>query len=595
MPRFYYCKGWWKLATNNANSDIEILVGVQGGESISDGSGQLISATLKKIAAQISQQQIIKVSVGADLRTSKNSIQKILNQADLKIHNIGFGENVSTKLQNQLGKMAFSIDVSTNLKEAEKPSQRGTRKKKIESQKTNDPKETDYLSRNAKVADKFFGKLSRIDAKNDEVVMSAEQVAKAYSDAENAINDLAKSSDKYNAISVGRIEGLIDKLNAKIAEEKRIQKTSASSDSVIVAKNTGNQAFVDQQLKNLDNAIIKAGNIGQMSAVKEKYAEIRSEIQLCADSAEKYEYEQQKALRSTVAEINDVISTQRKLAKDESWESIEKATAKSHDALADFDKYLQTLNPKVFTECAGEIENIKNLLSKETPDAVKQAEIAIKNFKAQMKKAGYEGGNIFTLLGSKIKTFATYLVSSSLTIGVAGSIGNVVNTVKTLDEALTDLMIVTGNTKAETKALISTYNQMAQQLGSTTAEVASGATDWLRQGYGQAESQELLKQSMTLSIVGDMDAEASTSALTAALKGLQLQASQASEVVDKFFKVDMMAATSAENMANALAKTAANAKVAGISLDDVIGQLAVVNETMVEAGESTGRQNCLAA
>ena len=129
---------------------------------------------------------------------------------------------------------------------------------------------------------------------------------------------------------------------------------------------------------------------------------------------------------------------------------------------------------------------------------------------------------------------------------------------------------------------------MARELGSTTASVASGAQDGLRQGYSLKETNDLLKQSMSLSIMGNMDAENATTALTAALKGYQLQASQASSVVDKFFAVDMAAATSSSKLADALAKTAANAKLAGISLDDVIGQLAVVNETMQEDGASTG-------
>lgn len=68
----------------------------------------------------------------------------------------------------------------------------------------------------------------------------------------------------------------------------------------------------------------------------------------------------------------------------------------------------------------------------------------------------------------------------------------------------------------------------------------------------------------------------------------QLAVSEASDVVDKFFTVDMAAATSSSNLATALAKTAANAKLAGLSLNDVIGQLAVVNETMKESGEESG-------
>lgn len=272
-----------------------------------------------------------------------------------------------------------------------------------------------------------------------------------------------------------------------------------------------------------------------------------------------------------------------------------KAQSDSNKMLAQFNEYLATLKPKALIEFEDSIAKIRDLLGEGTPDALKNARNSLNDFKADMKHLGYEGGNVFTYLQDKIRTFATYLASSTLTMGVVSTFGNVVSTVKDLDAALTDLQIVTGGTNAETKELLATYNQMAQKLGSTTAEVASGATDWLRQGYGQADSAELLKQSMTLSIVGDMNSADATNALTAAMKGYQLAVEDASDVVDKFFKVDMAAATSSADMAEALAKTAANAKLAGISLDDVIGQLAVVNETLKEDGSSTGCVNSLAA
>lgn len=262
--------------------------------------------------------------------------------------------------------------------------------------------------------------------------------------------------------------------------------------------------------------------------------------------------------------------------------------AKSSLELARFNQYLTTVNPKGLAEFASQIAIIRDLLRDGTVGSAKKATTAIQSLKGAMKDAGYEGGNALTFIEGKIKTFATYLISSKLTNAFVEGFAKMKDNVVELDGALTDLRIVTGGTRAETEKLLKTYNQMAQQLGTTTANVAAGATDWLRQGYNEADSAELLKQSMTLSIVGNMESGEATNALTAALKGYQLQVEDTSAVVDKFFTVDMMAATSSADLATALAKTAANAKLAGLSLDDVIGQLAVVNETMKESGEETG-------
>lgn len=267
----------------------------------------------------------------------------------------------------------------------------------------------------------------------------------------------------------------------------------------------------------------------------------------------------------------------------------EKATLASMQMeLAKFNQYLLTLNPKALSQFGPQIAQIRTLLGSGMASSSKEATIAMKQFKAAMVEAGYEGGNAMGVLFGKLKTYFSYFLSSTLIMAAYSGVTTLISNVKDLDEALTDLRIVTGNTRKETEELLESYNALAQKLGSTTVDVATGATDWLRQGFDAEDAEELLTQSMTLSIVGDMESADATDALTAAIKGYGLAVEDASGVVDKFMTVDMAAATSSEDLALALAKTAANAKIAGLSLDDVIGQLAVVNETMKESGEETG-------
>ena len=470
------------MATNNSTSDIEILVGVQGGESINEGSGKEISSTLKKIAQNISQQKLIKVTVGADQTTTKRAIQQVLNQSDLKLHNVGFGNNVANSLQSQLAKMGLTIDIGVNIKEA---------KKKIE------------------------------------------------------------------------------KTQKKIAAEAA---KAAKPDAQKTPEVKVSQGQVNRWIKSLETKKLGAGNgIMGIKEVADAWEKAQAAVNEYGSDVSKQGPVEAAAVDASIKRLDELISKYKKLEKANSPENRANSQASAKKALADFNAYLTTLKPKALIEFGDSIARIRSLLSDGTPEACKKAKIAINDLKGDMKRLGYEGGNVFTYLQEKVRTFATYLISSTFTMGVANTFSNVVSTVKDLDAALTDLQIVTGETTDDTKELLKTYNQMAQELGTTTANVAAGATDWLRQGYSETESSELLKQSMTLSIVGGMDAEAATTAITAALKGLELQAESASDVVDKFFKVDMMAATSAEKLAVALSKTAANAKVAGISMDDVIG------------------------
>lgn len=163
-----------------------------------------------------------------------------------------------------------------------------------------------------------------------------------------------------------------------------------------------------------------------------------------------------------------------------------------------------------------------------------------------------------------------------------------VKNVKELDKQKIDIQMVTGNSSDETERLMRTYNQLAKEMGATTVQVTQGASAWLRQGKTISETNELLKQSIVLSKVGGMSTETATDRLTSALNGYKLSASQASEVVDKLAAVDLSAAVSSNEVAEALSKTASSANLAGVELDKIIGMITTVQETTRKSASVVG-------
>ncbi len=327
---------------------------------------------------------------------------------------------------------------------------------------------------------------------------------------------------------------------------------------------------------NQNNLTPAAAGLGQLAATFEA---AKAQIEALGQSATQILPVQRAEITASVAEIRSaftVVQQAQKILRD------------APQKLNSFNAYLKTLQPQALKNNAAQIASIQTGLQSGDVKRIQEATVAMQAFRTQMKLAGHEGGNIFTLLRTKVRQFVAYTISARGFMMVIRSIKAVITSVKELDAAMTDLRIITGGSKTETEKLLKTYNSLAKTLGSTTVSVAEGAVGWLRQGYNTADTEELLKQSSTLSIVGNMESSEATTALTAALKGYRLEVSQASSVVDKFFRIDMAAATSSTKMAEALSKTAANAKLAGLSLDDVIGQLAVINSTMQESGEETG-------
>ncbi len=165
---------------------------------------------------------------------------------------------------------------------------------------------------------------------------------------------------------------------------------------------------------------------------------------------------------------------------------------------------------------------------------------------------------------------------------------NAVNSVKELNQSLTNLRIVTGANQSEAEQYMNTYNSMAQSLGSTTTEVADAATDWLRQGKSIAETNQLIQDSVKLAKIGMIDTSDATTYLTSALNGYRLEANQASDVVDKLSRLDSAAAITAGGLSEAMARTANTARDAGVSMDELLAYLATIGEVTQKSMSSVG-------
>ena len=89
----------------------------------------------------------------------------------------------------------------------------------------------------------------------------------------------------------------------------------------------------------------------------------------------------------------------------------------------------------------------------------------------------------------------------------------------------------------------------------------------------------MIEASAQLSTVGAMQAADATTALTAILNGFKLEASDAADVVDKLTTLDLEAATSSEELAVALQRTASFAESAGVSIDKMLALITTTSET----------------
>ena len=372
--------------------------------------------------------------------------------------------------------------------------------------------------------------------------------------------------------------------SAKAAKE--FASTNSTAKKVLLS--SGAQATYDQIIE-LQEALIKylektGKNLRQITNADVQKIKTASGIQFqnrnAAQAANSY-IAQQDAYAAGIKK--DLTSTSEELTAKEAesnalYEKINKLDTASANAATGLDElYKKIVNIATATNSTITEENNKQkkLNTDNTPapttGSVTEVNATTKNNNSTIGKA--------------FKQFSLYAIALR-TIKQAAR--EAISTIKELDKSLTEQAMVTGKTREQTYKLLSSYQALAAQTGSTTKEIADLATQFMRQGKTTQESLVLTEAAMSAAKVAGISATDSINYLTTALNGFQLSASDAMSVSDKFAAIAANAATSYDEIAIALSKVASQANLAGMSIDYTTALLAKGLETTREAPETIG-------
>lgn len=169
------------------------------------------------------------------------------------------------------------------------------------------------------------------------------------------------------------------------------------------------------------------------------------------------------------------------------------------------------------------------------------------------------------------------------------AVRRMISEIKELNKAMTDVQMVAGTTASETMDMFKDYNSLAKDLSVTTKDVAAGAGEFLRQGKSQAETMDLIKASTVQATLAQMDYSTSSELLTSTLNGYKMEVEDVMHVVDALVQVDFKAATSVQELATALQKTANTARISGVDFERLVGYLGAVSSATRQAPELIGR------
>ena len=163
-----------------------------------------------------------------------------------------------------------------------------------------------------------------------------------------------------------------------------------------------------------------------------------------------------------------------------------------------------------------------------------------------------------------------------------------------LNKEFTNIEMVTLGTTESMRELRQEYAKLAVEMSATITQVAEGADEWLRQGKNAEEAAQLIKASMVMSRIGAIDSAEATTYLTSVLNGYKIATEDVMHVVDAMSQVDIESASSVDDLAIALQRSASTASMAGVSFERLLGYVATVREVTQRSASVVGESELYA-
>ena len=464
-----------------------------------------------------------------------------------------------------------------------------------------------------------------------DVSAKIEKANKAMQEYSASVKKAENDIEKQNK-AVAKQMGTVGKLKTELDDLKKIK--PATDDQfkqlevqIISAKNALD-AYEKQQKKTFqENLTIKQGKEKEF-ADKGKNPENLKYSQPWRDANKAVE-EYNQTVAEAKFKIQQLEQEKKKLVKkeelglkiDEKNQELESARNKLTELRTELEKMRGAGNTEAFSKLVEEISKIEGIdaTKLQTIDDVSQALSSLNtNALEQIRKnmsgvvqSTTDASPAFSNLANNIDTAKislkqfnartqeieglkqqiTYFFGLSNSIELfKRAIRSAYETVKELDEVMTQTAVVTDFTVGDMWSQLPEYTKRANELGVAVKGAYESATLYYQQGLDTNEVVAVSTETLKMARIAGMDYADATNYMTAALRGFNMEINEtnAQRINDVYSKLAAITASDTQEIATAMTKTASIASNAGMEFETTAAFLSQIIETTREAPETAG-------
>lgn len=446
--------------------------------------------------------------------------------------------------------------------------------------------------------------------KATETVYDASVISKAYDEATKFNNALNNTNALLNKIEVPNgfdekfqgIRNTVQSLNSDLTGvkitlseySKEITSTVKDfNDSIKSRESSINsiQSFLDTYNRKLANLSATPADFNQSEKYKANLKELKEQI------SQFEAFRDQIGSKDTITEENLQSIAKYKSNIEEATRAITSMTAaekgstslsrdKLYNKIGDYMKKNSGLSKQFRVE----LQKLQKQLTMRGANAnVSDLTDEFLKLQIRIREAGEEGKKFWDVVKEKAWYGAASQIGMAFGVNdIFRYIGEGVNIIRDLDEAMTEVRKVSDATEASYARFQKTVASTAKEIASTNKEFLNSSADFLRLGYSLEQAEDLAKNATLFVNVGDgVDVQEATEDMITAMKAFDIQAEDSIKIVDDYNQIGNMYALSATDIGEAMKRSASALEVGNNSFEESIGLITAMNE-IVQNSENTG-------
>ena len=215
---------------------------------------------------------------------------------------------------------------------------------------------------------------------------------------------------------------------------------------------------------------------------------------------------------------------------------------------------------------------------------------------AIIKSCGENTKSFSDALNGVARHFGMWLSLSSIIMRVYRSIREMISASIELDDAMTQLKIVTRESDSAYEKFGNTIAGVAKRTATSISDIVSSATVYARLGYSLEESTRIAEYTAKLQNVGDIDVSDAQDAITSILKAYdEIDADHIEDVMNKLVVTGNNFPISVSQIAEGMNNASSALAAAGNTFEQSVALLAAANTTVQDAAKASTGLRTIAA